>query len=109
MTNHNHEKSAQELPPSVEKIKTTILKTVECIIAFCCESNCEKNNFFNMEKELSKRISELACLFFQLFLTSFHEQFDYSKWIEDGSCYKGKILARTIKTVYGKVRYWRRC
>lgn len=108
MNNNNHEKSAQELPPSVEEIKTTILKTVECIIVFCCESNCEKKNFFNLEKELSKRISALACLFFQLFLTSFHEQFDYSKWIEDGLCYKGKILPRTIKTVYGKVRYWRR-
>ena len=98
----------QESIASVEQITVTILNTVEDIMSFCCKKQCEKNNFFYMEKELSKRISALGCLFFQLFLTSFHEQFDYSQWIDSGLYYKGKIIPRTIKTIYGKVRYWRR-
>ena len=69
--------SDQDYPPSVEQIKTTILNTVEGLIVFCRSKRCKNDIFFNMEKELSIRISALACLFFQLFLTSFHEQFNY--------------------------------
>ena len=49
----------------------------------------------------------LACLFFQLFLMSFHDRFDYSAWLEKGEDYKGPLTSRTLTTIYGEVRYWR--
>ena len=75
---------------------------------FCCKKKGEGDNFVCMEKKLSTRISALGCLFLQLFLTSFHEQFDYSKWLDNDLYNGGKSIPRTLKTVYGKVRYWRR-
>ena len=38
---------------------------------------------------------------------SFQEQFDYSSWLEEGKYYQGNLVSRTIKTIYGDVRYWR--
>jgi hypothetical protein len=38
---------------------------------------------------------------------SFQEQFDYSIWLEEGNYYKGCLVSRIIKTIYGEVRYWR--
>lgn len=38
---------------------------------------------------------------------SFQEQFDYAIWLDKGNYYKGGLVARTIKTIYGEVRYWR--
>jgi hypothetical protein len=38
---------------------------------------------------------------------SFQEQFDYAIWLEEGNYYKGCLVSRTIKTLYGEVRYWR--
>ncbi len=38
---------------------------------------------------------------------SVHDQFDYSSWLEKGTYYKGDLVSRTIKTLYGEVRYWR--
>jgi hypothetical protein len=63
--------------------------------------------FYQTEQALQVKISTLACLFLQLFLMSFQEQFDYSSWLEEGKYYQGNLVSRTIKTLYGDVRYWR--
>ena len=28
-------------------------------------------------------------------------------WLEEGKYYQGNLVSRTIKTIYGDVRYWR--
>jgi len=38
---------------------------------------------------------------------SFQERFDYAIWLKEGHYYKGCLVSRTIKTIYGEVRYWR--
>jgi len=38
---------------------------------------------------------------------SVHNQFDYTSWLEKGTYYKGELVSRTLKTLYGEVRYWR--
>jgi hypothetical protein len=95
----------KETPPTVEGIKQAIRNQVECMICFGTEER--SNNFFSIEKKFQSQISQLACLFFQLFLMDFQERLDYSKWLDGGLYHKGGLVARTIKTVYGEVRYWR--
>jgi hypothetical protein len=95
----------KETPPSVEEIKQAIREQVECVICFCTETGAD--NFFNVEKKLQSQISHLACLFFQLFLMFFQDRLDYSKWLDSGLYYKGGLVARSIKTIYGEIRYWR--
>ncbi len=97
--------AGKENPPSTEEIKNNIRKNVEDIINFCTKK--EMNIFFSTEKKLQGLISDLGCLFFQLFLMSYQEQFDYSKWLDSGLYYMGDKIGRTLKTVYGEVRYWR--
>ena len=38
---------------------------------------------------------------------SFQERFDYPIWLKEGNYYKGCLVSRTIKTLYGEVRSWR--
>ena len=38
---------------------------------------------------------------------SVHNQFDDTSWLAKGTYYKGALVSRTIKTLYGAVRYWR--
>jgi len=37
----------------------------------------------------------------------FQDKLDYSKWLDSGLYYKGGMVARSIKTIYGEIRYWR--
>ena len=97
--------SSQANPPSISDIQDQIRSTCEDIVSFCSQST--DKTFYQVERSLQIQISSLACLFFQLFLMSFHEQFDYATWLEKGAYYKGNLIPRTIKTIYGQVRYWR--
>jgi hypothetical protein len=42
-----------------------------------------------------------------LFLISYQTHFEYSSWLEKGLYNRGELIGRTIKTRFGKVRYWR--
>lgn len=95
----------KEDPPSVEDIKQKIRDQVEDIIDFCTRT--ESDNFFKFEKQIQTRVSALGCMFFQLFLMSFQNKFNYSKWLDSGLYYMGSLISRKIKTIYGEVRYWR--
>jgi hypothetical protein len=95
----------KEIPPSVEVIKQGIRVEVESIIDFCTKA--ESSTFFGIEKQLHVMISALACMFFQLFLMSFQERIDYSRWMNTGLYYIGDLVGRRIKTIYGEVFYWR--
>jgi hypothetical protein len=98
-------RSLKQNPPSIPPIQDQIRSTCEDIIHFCLAGT--EATFYKAEQELQVKISSLACLFLQLFLMSFQEQFDYLPWLEEGQYYKGNLVSRTIKTIYGDVRYWR--
>lgn len=98
-------RSPKQNPPSIPHIQDQIRSTCEDIIHFCLAGT--EATFYKAEQELQVKISSLACLFLQLFLMSFQEQFDYLPWLEEGKYYKGNLVSRTIKTIYGDVRYWR--
>src|SRR6267142_4353499 len=97
--------SSKENPPSISHIQDQIRSTCEDIIRFCTQK--AEITFYQAEQSLQTQLSSLACLFFQLFLMPFHEQFDYATWLEKGAYYKGNLIPRTLKTIYGQVRYWR--
>ena len=98
-------RSDEQNPPSIQQIQDRIRATCDDIIHFCTQQT--DITFYRAEQSLQAQISSLACLFFQLFLTSFHDQFDYLTWLAKGGYYKGELIPRSIKTIYGEVRYWR--
>lgn len=98
-------RSHQQSPPSIPYIQEQIRSTCEDIIHFCSQKT--EATFYQIEQSLQDKISTLACLFLQLFLMTFQEQFDYAIWLEKGKYYKGQLISRTLKTIYGEVRYWR--
>ena len=98
-------RSPKQNPPSIPHIQDQIRSTCEDIIHFCLAGT--EATFYKAEQKLQVKISSLACLFLQLFLMSFQEQFDYLPWLEEGKYYQGNLVSRTIKTIYGDVRYWR--
>jgi len=108
MSEENYTVPEEKSPPSIEKIEQKIRDEFERILAFCRGDNGLKS-FFSFEKSLQHQIGPFICLLLQLFLTALHKRFDYSKWLESGRYYKGNPVARTIKTIYGEVRYWRTC
>ncbi len=97
--------SHQQNPPSIQHLQDQIRSTCEDIIHFCLAGT--EATFYKTEQELQAKISSLACLSLQLFLMSFQEQFDCSSWLKEGKYYQGNLVSRTIKTIYGDVRYWR--
>ena len=98
--------SKEESPVSIEEIKEKIRTQCEETINFCTEER--KESFYSFEKALMKRVSQLGCLFLQLFLMACHQRLAYDKWLSSGLYYAKKSpISRLIKTVYGQVRYWR--
>ncbi len=94
-------------PLSVEKIKMKIRSECENIINFCSQEQ-EGITFLKFENELWKLLSYMGCLYIQLFLMSCHERLNYSKWLNTSLYYARKApIAKTIKTVFGKVTYYR--
>ena len=93
---------------SVEKIESEIHEKCDEIIVFCKEKK-EDVNFYSFEKALKNKMCKLGCLFIQLFLMSIQNRLTYCGWLATGKFYEKKVLlSRTINTIYGKVRYWRK-
>ena len=105
MSPEDCKRSREQSPPSIQHIQDQIRSTCEDII-HCCSKEIDAT-FHQTEQSLQVKISSLACLCLQLFLMSFQEHFDYAIWLEEGNYYKGCLVSRTIKTIYGEVRYWR--
>ena len=86
-------------PPSLEEIEQKLRSDFEKIIHFCKQGS-EGEDFYSVEKTLRELVSQLGCLFFQLFLISFSERLDCQKWLDSGLYYAKKTpIARTIKTI----------
>ena len=94
-------------PLSVEKIEVKIRSECENLICFCTQDQ-EGMTFLKFEKEMRKLLSYMGCQFIQLFLMSCHGRLNYSKWLNTGLYYARKVpVAKTIKTAFGKVEYYR--
>lgn len=106
MSNKEYKSSEKKKPTSVEKIKEDIQTKCADIIRFCTD-NQEKTSFYIFEQSLKKHGFQLNCLFLQLFLMSLQGKLDYSEYLKNGKYYKGNLVPRTIKTINGKVCYWR--
>jgi hypothetical protein len=106
MSENRRNASKPESPPCEEEMKKQIRSKCEELIDYCLQGKSRKR-FFSIEKALQHHIGELACLFFQLFLLSCETKLEYRRWLEGGHYYRGDVLPRTIKTLYGEVRYWR--
>lgn len=104
MSLENGKRSRQQNPPTIQQVQDQIRSTCDDIIHFCTQQT--GITFYHAEQALRINISSLACLFFQLFLMSFHDRFDYAAWLEKGEYYKGPLTSRTLTTIYGEVRYW---
>lgn len=97
----------KERIPSIEEVQDSIRTKCEEIIQRCLTVR-EAESFFRFEKTLHTLVSELGCLFFHLFLLAAHHGQDYTQWLESGLySLKPTPISRTLKTIYGKVRYWR--
>ena len=102
MNNQNNTPQPHENPPSVAEIKDKAQAKHEEIIDFC--TNSSDNNFYLVEKLLRSKLYQLACIYLQLYLMVLQDKFDYSA---NGEYYKGGLVPRTLKTIFGEVRYWR--
>ena len=76
-------RSHQQSPPSIPYIQEQIRSTCEDIIHFCAQKT--EATFYQIEQSLQAKTSTLACLFLQLFLMAFQEQFDYAIWLKRAS------------------------
>ncbi len=97
--------SKKETPPSLEELSNTIRSKSEDIIKFCTQG--VEANVYRMEQSLRGQVYQLACLYLELYLLSSQQRFDYGEWLKTGRYYQGDCIPRTIKTIFGSVRYWR--
>ncbi len=99
--------SHQDSPPSIQALQNSIRTKCEQMIQYCTTER-DGESFFQFEKALQTLLSELGCVFFQLFLLCAHERQSYTQWVESGRYYvKSTPIGRSLKTIYGEVRYWR--
>ena len=105
MSNKKYNLSKEKSQPSVEQVSQEIRSKCEDIILFC--TNKARTDFYQVEQSVLTQLYQLGCLFMQLFLISCQTEFEYSCWLENGLYNRGELIGRTIKTRFGKVRYWR--
>jgi hypothetical protein len=103
MNNQNNTLPEKENPPSLTEIADKIRAEVEDKINSYI--NTDEKNFYVVEKSLRLTMFQIAGLFLQLYLMALQERFDYSANSE--KYYKGNLVPRTLKTIFGEVRYWR--
>ena len=105
MTTKDDNLLKQETPPTIEELSQNIRSKSEDIITFCIQG--VETDFYRAEQSLRARLYLLACLYLELYLLSLHGRFDYAERLKSGLYYQGKSIPRTIKTIFGEVRYWR--
>ncbi len=105
MSESNYRLSTPKNPPSIEDMTNTIRVKTEEIIQFCTEGT--ETNFYRVEQSLRSQVYQLACLLLELYLLCGQKRFDYAGWLKTGLYSKGDEISRTIKTIFGPVRYWR--
>jgi len=95
---------------SVDDLEEKIQKKNFELLDFCKKNgeDCDVT-FFSFEKLFMTQIFQLACLYIQYFVVIRHDVLDYTHWLEKGTCYlKKKPVFRTIKTLFGPVRIYRK-
>ena len=105
MSEPHYSLSAPKNPPSIEDMTQTIRSKTEEIIQFCIEGS--ETDFYRAEQSLRSQVYQLACLLLELYLLCCQKRFDYAGWLKTGLYYQGEEISRTIKTIFGPIRYWR--
>jgi hypothetical protein len=103
MIKQNNTLPKKENPPTLSEIADKIRAKTEELINYYL--NNEKNNVNVVEKSLRLEIFQIACMYLQLYLMALQDRFDYSANSEE--YYEGDLVPRTLKTIFGEVRYWR--
>ncbi len=93
MSIEEYKELSEECPVNSETIGKNILCKVEKAIEFW-SNNSRCSNFFDAEKGIQVLMSELAVLFFQLFLTSYHSMIQFFLIAICKSTYKLKRLVK---------------
>jgi hypothetical protein len=93
-------------PLSSGSMEAQIYAEVARVVAFC-KTDDREQTFFAFEQGLMGWISGLGRLFIGLFLAVRHEQLDVGEWGRDSLTRVKNPIARTLKTRYGAVTYWR--
>jgi Uncharacterised protein family (UPF0236) len=97
--------SATACPVAIAAVRAEVQVACDALMAFCqaCDSP-----FWIFEKELLIRIAVLGICLMRLFFLARYERLDLKPFLEDGDYRPGDPYARrTLKTVYGDVRYGR--
>ncbi|WP_028582171.1 ISKra4 family transposase [Desulfogranum japonicum] len=106
--NRQNDRPTVEQPLAIDDLKQQLRECFESILQFCLSGDND-SLFFSFEKKLQDKIFLLGALYCQLYLISRHERFCYSNWLKGDRYYAQRNLSgRTICTIFGEVRYWRR-
>ncbi len=98
-------KASSDRPGTCASVRADAKAAFDDIVCFC--ESYEKS-FAAFESQLPVRIAVLGVCLIRLFLTARYHRLDLKPFLEDDKYRPGDDYAkRTLKTVYGKVRYGR--
>jgi len=81
---------------SVEEIEQNIHSVCDECIKNIKNDKKSFENCHKAEKSITGMVAEIGRLFFQLYLMSFQEKFDLSKWMNSGKFKKKKISSKGL-------------
>ena len=98
--------NASETAQSVSDLECQARSCFEDILSFCRQEH--KDGFIKIERGMSAHVFRLARLCMQLLLAHAHCRFTYEPWLTAGEYQRrSRLIGRTMKTLFGPVRYWR--
>jgi len=101
-------KKGSDACPGFDTAKALVRQKFESLLAFCGSSAVERYSFFRFERELLRRIFELACLLVWLFLLSRHCKLHLRLSYNERRYRLGNPYAqRQLQTIFGVVSYGR--
>jgi Uncharacterised protein family (UPF0236) len=96
-------RTVQDCPGSPAAVRQKLHEEVDRLADFC--ESCD-GRFFPFEKQLKDLLWELGRLLVALFLLAWHRRLQRSRPDHPGFRFS-ECLPRTVRTVFGEVRYWR--
>lgn len=97
--------SVSPCKPTADSVGNAARIAFDELVEFC--RHCDLP-FVEFEKQLLVRVAVMGVCLIRLFLTARHERLELQPFLQDGNYRPGDAYAeRTLKTVYGEVRYGR--
>jgi hypothetical protein len=95
--------TGKDCPEALAALRQQLHEAVDRVADFCESFD---GRFFPFEKKLHDRLGELGRLLVALFLLARHVRWQRSPQDHPGFRFS-ELLPRTLRTVFGEVRYWR--